>query len=127
MDHSRLSINGWFHTLTPDKYITPILEQPKTGIFGWETLPPLMIEFPLENWISRQYLQSNTQKQIQKHIENDSEICLNDFFESDIYTAICEVLKNNGNLTLKTHYPVNLIQFLRYNLGYGGTSKQKTI
>ncbi|GLV32697.1 sudestada1 [Carabus blaptoides fortunei] len=95
MDHCRMSINGWFHTPTPEIYKTPSFDVPTKGLFSSDRLPPLTIESCLTSWISPHYLRKNVMKQIQSHIETESEISLNEFFKKEKYQDLCDTLENN--------------------------------
>lgn len=96
MDHCRLSINGWFHTAEPNQFVAPKLEPPAKGLFSKNYLKPVDAKVHLVNWISSDYLQANTRRDIQKQIEYESEISLNNFFKKEKYEDLYEALQNNG-------------------------------
>lgn len=96
MDHCRLSINGWFHTAQPNPDVAPELEPPAKGLFSKNLLRPIDCNMHLNNWISSEYLQKTTREDIQKQIENESEISLHEFFKKDKYEDLFEALQNCG-------------------------------
>lgn len=93
-----MSINGWFHTPKPDVYKAPLFDLPIKGLFSTERLSPINIESGLTSWISPHYLRKNVKKQIQNHIETESEISLNEFFKQEKYQDLCDTLENNGKI-----------------------------
>lgn len=100
MDHCRISINGWFHTKKPEKFKAPMLVPPKAGLFSFKNLSPQAAAISLGDWINSEYLKTDIKKQIQHHIEGESEISLNAFFVDEKFNGLCEVLKNDGKLTI---------------------------
>ncbi|XP_037029083.1 prolyl 3-hydroxylase sudestada1-like isoform X1 [Bradysia coprophila] len=86
-NYPRITINGWFHG--PSNENQSFAGRSKSPEYVIEYLPPTGIDDVVEfGWINDIYLQDNCKRNIQKHIEDKSEISLESFLKSDDYRAI---------------------------------------
>ncbi|KAG4068021.1 hypothetical protein HA402_010707 [Bradysia odoriphaga] len=86
-DYPRITINGWFHG--PSKENQSFVGRSKSPEYVIEYFPPTRIDDAVEfGWINDIYLQDNCKRNIQKHIEDKSEISLESFLKGDNYRAI---------------------------------------
>lgn len=92
----RMSINGWFHTSKPPIYDNPVSKPPDRGLYSSQRILPQPIDIDLETWISSFYLDQDTMKKIQKHVEDDSEISLRNFFNKEPLHEVLEALNYDG-------------------------------
>ncbi|XP_059610003.1 prolyl 3-hydroxylase sudestada1-like isoform X3 [Phlebotomus argentipes] len=90
-DYPRVTINGWFHG--PGKK-HPIAESASTWDEGIQN-PPIDQPFRLSDWIKEEYLKKKTKVTIQNHIEEQSQISLQDFLALDKLQSILEELKSD--------------------------------
>lgn len=95
MNHSRISINGWFYSDQIPLEEPPNLEPELNGLFGTNCIQPKNEQISLEKWINPLFLKETTCKNIQEHIEKFSEISLEQFFNENC-------LENLLNLNLET-------------------------
>ncbi|KAK9890876.1 hypothetical protein WA026_012221 [Henosepilachna vigintioctopunctata] len=88
---SRMSINGWFHAKTAPVFEIPQFEYPSNSLFGSNKIKPQHSDILLESWIDENYINNDdgTLDNIQKHIEENSEISLTNFFKME---ALLEVM-----------------------------------
>lgn len=99
LDYPRLTINGWFHCddMEPDRMESGIQE-----IYHFEenTILPHPNELLVSEWINEIYLDTSTKRKIQNHIENTSEISLEEYLIPEFYSVILAELRG-GNQDLK--------------------------
>ncbi|XP_044753908.1 prolyl 3-hydroxylase sudestada1 [Coccinella septempunctata] len=101
LEDTRLTINGWFHVRTPPVFQSPHFEYPVSSLFGKRELKPVEKDLLLESWIEESYLnnEDGTLEDIQKHIEENSEISLREFFRKEALDEIeqcLEIIEENG-------------------------------
>lgn len=89
-DYPRITINGWFHG--PSKENAAFAGRTKSPEYPIEYLPPTINDAINLDSINAIYLQDNCKQNIQKHIEDKSEISLESFLKFDNYQAILKHL-----------------------------------
>lgn len=100
MNYCRLSINGWFHVSEVPKFDVPKKENPQVGLFSENLIKALEIDAEIQTWIKEKFLQNHVMDQIQKHIEEYSEISLEGFFIDKKFTDVVNALNNSGKLII---------------------------
>lgn len=95
-NNCRLTVNGWFHCSKVPKFNVPEYPPPKFGLFGDDTLKPFETGIDLKGWIKENYLQSHIMQQIQQHIEEYSEISLENFFIDSKFQDLVNQLDSTG-------------------------------
>lgn len=95
-NYSRLSINGWFHAADVPKFDMPVYVTPKNGLFSDNRIEAVDVDSEIQTWIKQNYLQNHVTVQIQKHIEEYSEISLEDFFIESRFQEILTNLDSPG-------------------------------
>ncbi|XP_050313295.1 prolyl 3-hydroxylase OGFOD1 [Anthonomus grandis grandis] len=113
----RLSINGWFHTKKPPVFTTPLYVTPSEGLYSQNYLHSKAVDINLESWINDEYLDPKAIRLIQKHVEENSEISLRNFFKKESFQEVSENLQQNEIIWKKTS-PIN-----RYNYEVAGISQ----
>lgn len=103
LDYPRLSINGWFQTPLPDPQTLKTNYPIKKNYYQ----PPHHEDILISEWINECYLNQRIKTQIQRHIEDASEISLEEFLIPEFYEAIGIELKTNTNLKWKIEGPAN--------------------
>ncbi|XP_066258188.1 prolyl 3-hydroxylase sudestada1 [Euwallacea similis] len=106
----RLSINGWFHTKPPPVFEIPRYVPSDNSLYSNNYKQSKKVNVNLEVWVRDEYLDNMAIKQIQKHIEENSEISLKSFFIDETFKEISRTLQEDNNLTWKKVAPIN-----RYN------------
>lgn len=96
-NYGRLSINGWFHTDDLPKFEMPKYTAPNFGLYCENTIKALDIDIEFDAWIKQHYLQNLVMNPIQKHIEEYSEISLEEFFLENKLQEVLKNLQNPGN------------------------------
>lgn len=103
LNYPRLTINGWFHgqrkTPLDSKLQFASLDDPFSA-----ATPNQVI---LSELINDNYLSDAIKQSIQKHIEMNSEACLESFFAPQFVDAIFDDLQNAQNLKWITQGPLN--------------------
>lgn len=110
LDYPRLTINGWFHgeenkdfqEMTNSiirQYISLNFEKPLSSLNELSLL---------ENYINEMYLEENIKKAIQKHIEDNSEISLQDFLHLQKYEEILNEIKSYDSIKWIIKGPANI-------------------
>lgn len=89
-DYPRITINGWFHG--PSKENSSYVGRTKSPEYVMEYLPPTMNDIVDLSWINEIYLKDNCKKNIQKIIEDKSEISLESFLQVGYYQTILQHL-----------------------------------
>lgn len=89
-DYPRITINGWFHG--PSKENSSYVCRTKSPEYIMEYLPPTINDSIGLSWINEIYLKDNCKKNIQKIIEDKSEISLESFLHIDYYQKILQHL-----------------------------------
>lgn len=85
-DYPRLTLHGWFHgEVNPDYEESTKLKGVEKSIFA---CPKPKISLKLEDFINKTYLEPKIKKTIQKSIEADSEIALEEFLLEDFYNKV---------------------------------------
>lgn len=112
---SRLSINGWFHTKTPPVFETPLYNPPE-GLFGKTALKAKEVDIELESWINEDYLEVGAITVIQKQIEDNSEISLDNFFKEESFREILQILQSKGNFLIVNSVLLDNLHFFRNKL-----------
>ncbi|RDD46140.1 Prolyl 3-hydroxylase OGFOD1 [Trichoplax sp. H2] len=95
----RLSINGWFHG--------PNIDRPKLHKIPIPLISETETLTSLSDWINPVYLNIETQLQIRKQFEENSEIQLIDFLLNDKFNAVCFELRNHANSAWSRIGPAN--------------------
>lgn len=95
-DDCRLSINGWFHSKTVPTYKPLEYAIPNYGLFSNKSTTPIEIDIDLDVWINSDYLNEDTTTYIQKHIEEESEISLHNYFKEEAFRDILENIRSDG-------------------------------
>lgn len=93
LEDTRLTINGWFHVKTAPIFKMPKFVYPENTLFGNRDLQSEDNDLVLESWIRDTYLQKQVTDDIQRSIEEESEISLDNFFNDEIYNEVEEALK----------------------------------
>lgn len=103
-DYPRLTINGWFHGATNESFIGD----------SSRAFPPLNYQQPdviskpkLGLLLNEVYLKGATRRSIQKRIEENSEICLYEFFKREKYELARTQLLTDESLTWRRQGPAN--------------------
>ncbi|XP_045473021.1 prolyl 3-hydroxylase OGFOD1 [Harmonia axyridis] len=101
LEDTRLTINGWFHVRTPPEFQSPHFEYPVSSLLGKTELKPIEKDLLLESWVRESYLnnEDGTLEDIQKYIEENSEISLTDFFRKEALDEVeqcLEMVEENG-------------------------------
>ncbi|EDV90664.1 GH14257 [Drosophila grimshawi] len=104
-DYPRLTINGWFHGATNEAFVGgdssrafPRLAYLQPDINNRPTLGLLLNDV---------YLKAATRRSIQKRIEENSEICLYEFFKREKFELARAQLLNDATLTWRRQGPAN--------------------
>lgn len=101
VDFPRLTINGWFHGFEDNK---EEIVQRLSDCFK----PPLLESYELENFVNPIYLKENSILKIQQQIEENSEVSLQNFFQSTFYKKVLVATNNTDNDAWISSGPVNL-------------------
>lgn len=91
-----MSINGWFHTSKPLLHHAPTLRLSQTGLYSNNHIKHQNMEIDLDAWVTPMYLESRSIRQIQTHMENDSEISLRSFFREEFIGVVLKALNYEG-------------------------------
>ncbi|CAG9763902.1 unnamed protein product [Ceutorhynchus assimilis] len=102
----RLSINGWFHTKSPEKFEAPLYKP--QGLFADTYSSPKTIDIDLKSWINIDYLSPKSIQLIQNHVEENSEISLKNFLKLEPFQAIIAQL---GNIDWAKRGPINRLNY----------------
>ncbi|XP_018577996.1 prolyl 3-hydroxylase OGFOD1 isoform X2 [Anoplophora glabripennis] len=94
LNNCRLSINGWFHTKYPPIFQTPPYKPLENGLYSKNFIKAKDVDIELVSWINEDYLEMKAVKLIQKHIEENSEISLRNFFKKESFNEIVQSLNN---------------------------------
>lgn len=89
-DYPRITINGWFHG--PSKENQCSAGRSKSPEYVVEYLPPTINDAMNLDSVNEIYLQENIKRNIQKQIEDKSEISLESFLKVDNYEVILQHL-----------------------------------
>lgn len=106
MNHTRLSINGWFHSDQIPLEEPPSLPTPTFGLFAKNSILPGN-STNLEDFISPMYLIEKFATSINKQIEKNSEISLEKFFDDDFYDNVSNELQKVDDSCWKMIGPPN--------------------
>lgn len=108
-DYPRLTINGWFHGASNDDLIADALRPFSKLKFK----PPITVnpETSLNLVLNELYLKPTTKRSIQKRIEDNSEICLYEFFRREIFEEALKQLLNDDALKWSRQGPANAQNF----------------
>ncbi|XP_055903162.1 prolyl 3-hydroxylase sudestada1-like isoform X2 [Eupeodes corollae] len=93
-EYPRMTINGWFH----GEINTDTVEDAMRPLTKMEFSVPQTKSVELEKVINGTYLKEDCKDHIQKHIEDNSEICLEEFLKPDIFEKIRQELRTNDFL-----------------------------
>lgn len=91
-----MSINGWFHCKNAPIYKTPTRKRPEKGLYSNQMVPAEDIDIDLETWISSIYLEGDAIVEIQRQIEDNSEISLRKFFNEEPLEELLANLQYDG-------------------------------
>lgn len=92
-----MTINGWFHCkTTPTLYKPPARQRPEKGLYSNRTTPAEDVDIDLETWISSIYLEGEAIAEIQRQIEDNSEISLRKFFNEEPLEELLANLQYDG-------------------------------
>ncbi|XP_061396044.1 prolyl 3-hydroxylase sudestada1 [Musca vetustissima] len=108
-DYPRLTINGWFHGASNEDLIADAL-RPFAKL---QFKPPISVNPPssVDLLLNEVYLKPTTKRSIQKRIEDNSEICLYEFFRREIFEAALKELLNDETLKWSRQGPANAQNF----------------
>ena len=87
-DQVRVSISGWFHS---EDHPVALLEPPKCRAVPVEPVD-LHVE-ALKSWVSLKYLNLEVSSEVQQQFQDDSEVSLGEFLNTDKFSALCEELR----------------------------------
>ncbi|XP_017086842.2 prolyl 3-hydroxylase sudestada1-like isoform X1 [Drosophila bipectinata] len=103
-DYPRLTINGWFHGETNEAFVADSLR----AFPRQRYLPPDNVnQPPLGLLLNNVYLKSATRRSIQKRIEENSEICLYEFFKRERFEMARSQLMASETLKWRRQGPAN--------------------
>ncbi|XP_017052747.1 prolyl 3-hydroxylase sudestada1 isoform X2 [Drosophila ficusphila] len=104
-DYPRLTINGWFHGETNEAFVADSLRAfPRLNYLQ----PDSLNKPPLGLFLNNVYLKSATRRSIQKRIEENSEICLYEFFKREKFElARSQLLADSDTLKWWRQGPAN--------------------
>uniref|UniRef100_A0ABK9NGA1 uS12 prolyl 3-hydroxylase n=1 Tax=Glossina morsitans morsitans TaxID=37546 RepID=A0ABK9NGA1_GLOMM len=111
-DYPRLTINGWFHGASNKDLIADAL-RPFNKL---EFKPPLASQSTLQLLLNEVYLKPTTKRSIQKRIEDNSEICLYEFFRREVFEEALKQLLNDKKLKWSRQGPANAQNYEVLNL-----------
>ncbi|XP_075148143.1 prolyl 3-hydroxylase sud1 isoform X1 [Haematobia irritans] len=108
-DYPRLTINGWFHGASNEDLIADALRPFSKLKFK----PPVeaTTECTVNRLLNEVYLKPTTKRSIQKRIEDNSEICLYEFFRREIFEEALKQLLNDDTLKWSRKGPANAQNF----------------
>ncbi|XP_037731653.1 prolyl 3-hydroxylase sudestada1 isoform X1 [Drosophila subpulchrella] len=104
-DFPRLTINGWFHGETNEAFVADSLRAfPRLNYLQ----PDSLNKPPLGLFLNNVYLKGATRRSIQKRIEENSEICLYEFFKREKFElARSQLLADSDTLKWRRQGPAN--------------------
>ncbi|KAH8278864.1 hypothetical protein KR018_010523 [Drosophila ironensis] len=104
-DYPRLTINGWFHGATNEAFVADSARAFPRPRY----LPPDHVnQPPLRLLLNSVYLKSATRRSIQKRMEENSEICLYEFFKREKFEmARAQLLAETDTLKWRRQGPAN--------------------
>eukprot|EP00099_Drosophila_melanogaster_P028877 NP_733061.1 sudestada1 [Drosophila melanogaster] len=104
-DYPRLTINGWFHGDTNEAFVADSLRAfPRLNYLQ----PDGLNRPPLGLFLNNVYLKGATRRSIQKRIEENSEICLYEFFKREKFElARSQLLADSDTLKWRRQGPAN--------------------
>uniref|UniRef100_A0A1A9WRR7 uS12 prolyl 3-hydroxylase n=1 Tax=Glossina brevipalpis TaxID=37001 RepID=A0A1A9WRR7_9MUSC len=111
-DYPRLTINGWFHGASNKDLIADAL-RPFSKL---QFQSPLPSQSTLELLLNEVYLKPTTKRSIQKRIEDNSEICLYEFFRREVFEEALKQLLNDKKLKWSRQGPANAQNYEVLNL-----------
>lgn len=103
LDYPRLTINGWFQTPTPNPSTLKSDIPKKLDQYQ----PPHHEDIIMCEWIKECYLNQRIKTQIQRHIEDLSEISLEEFLIPEFFEVVENELKANSDLKWIIEGPAN--------------------
>ncbi|XP_037807460.1 prolyl 3-hydroxylase sudestada1 isoform X1 [Lucilia sericata] len=103
-DYPRLTINGWFHGASNDDLVADALRPFNKLQFKPPTEPT---SESIDHLLNEVYLKPTTKRSIQKRIEDNSEICLYEFFRREIFEEALKQLLNDNSLKWSRQGPAN--------------------
>ncbi|XP_013110408.1 prolyl 3-hydroxylase sudestada1 isoform X1 [Stomoxys calcitrans] len=108
-DYPRLTINGWFHGASNEDLIADALRPFSKLKFK----PPIAVsaECSVNRLLNEVYLKPTTKRSIQKRIEDNSEICLYEFFRREIFEEALKQLLTDDKLLWSRKGPANAQNF----------------
>ncbi|XP_049823656.1 prolyl 3-hydroxylase OGFOD1 isoform X2 [Aethina tumida] len=109
LNDCRMSINGWFHTKVPPVFDIPEYKPTDSALYGDHYSKAREVDIDLHSWICDDYLDDQSIKVIQQHIEDNSEISLKNYLKQEPFNEILKTLKSD-EVTWKRQGPSN-----RYN------------
>ncbi|KRF78709.1 prolyl 3-hydroxylase sudestada1 isoform X1 [Drosophila virilis] len=103
-DYPRLTINGWFHGATNEAFAADSSRAfPRLSYLQ----PDINYKPKLGLLLNDVYLKAATRRSIQKRIEENSEICLYEFFKREKFELARAQLLNDDSLTWRRQGPAN--------------------
>uniref|UniRef100_A0A1I8M0S9 uS12 prolyl 3-hydroxylase n=1 Tax=Musca domestica TaxID=7370 RepID=A0A1I8M0S9_MUSDO len=108
-DYPRLTINGWFHGASNEDLIADAI-RPFAKL---QFKPPISVnpQSSVDLLLNEVYLKPTTKRSIQKRIEDNSEICLYEFFRREIFEEALKELLNDDKLKWSRQGPANVQNF----------------
>ena len=103
-DYPRLTINGWFHGASNEDLMAEALRPFNKLRFKPPQQPTSK---SLDNLLNEVYLKPTTKRSIQKRIEDNSEICLYEFFRREIFEEVLKQLLTDTELKWSRQGPAN--------------------
>ncbi|XP_034659992.1 prolyl 3-hydroxylase sudestada1-like isoform X1 [Drosophila subobscura] len=105
-DYPRLTINGWFHGETNEAFVPDSMRAfPRLSYLQPDSSSK---QQPLALLLNNVYLKTATRRSIQKRIEENSEICLYEFFKREKFElARAQLLNDSDSLVWRRQGPAN--------------------
>lgn len=95
-DDCRMSINGWFHSKNAPVHKSLDQKRPEKGLYSEASVLAQNIDIDLDTWISSIYLEGDAMAEIQRQIEDNSEISLRKFFNEEPFEELLANLNYDG-------------------------------
>lgn len=95
-DDCRMSINGWFHCKNAPVHKSLPKKRPDKGLYSNSFLQAQDVDIDLDTWISSIYLEAEAMAEIQRQIEDNSEISLRKFFNDEPFEEVLSNLRYDG-------------------------------
>lgn len=91
-----MSINGWFHCKNASIHKSLPRKRPENGLYSLKSFQAQNVDIDLNTWISSIYLEADAMAEIQRQIEDNSEISLRKFFREKPFEEVLANLQYDG-------------------------------